>query len=64
MYAREHRVLLRHYLEQGLSKTAIARTLHVSRRTVYHWMTTGQLVSDRGNTSSRMWCSGGAWFGG
>jgi transposase len=43
MYAREHRVLLRHYLEQGLSKTAIARTLHVSRRTVYHWITTGQL---------------------
>ena len=31
------------YLEQGLSKTAIARTLHVSRRTVYHWSATGQL---------------------
>ena len=43
MYAREHRVLLRHYLEQGLSKTAIARTLRVSRRTVYHWIDTGQL---------------------
>lgn len=43
MYAREHRVLLRHYLEQGLSKTTIARTLHVSRRTVYHWINTGQL---------------------
>jgi transposase len=43
MYAREHRVLLRHYLEQGLSKTAIARTLRVSRRTVYHWINTEQL---------------------
>jgi transposase len=43
MYAREHRVLLRHYLEQGLSKTAIACTLRVSRRTVYHWINTGQL---------------------
>jgi len=43
MYAREHRVLLRHYLEQGLSKSAIARTLHVSRRTVYQWIDTGQL---------------------
>ena len=43
MYAREQRVLLRHYLEQGLSKTALARTLHVSRRTVYHWIDTGQL---------------------
>ena len=31
MYAREHRVLLRHYLELGLSKTALARTLRVSR---------------------------------
>ncbi len=27
MYVREHRVLLRHYLEQGLSKAEIARTL-------------------------------------
>lgn len=43
MYAREHRVLLRHYLEQGLSKAEIARTLRVSRRTVYHWIETGQL---------------------
>ena len=43
MHGREQRVLLRHYLEQGLSKTAIARTLHVSRRTVYHWITTEQL---------------------
>jgi hypothetical protein len=31
MYAREHRVLLRHDLEQGLGKTAIARMLYVSR---------------------------------
>jgi transposase len=43
MYEREHRVLLRHYLEQGLSKAAIARTLRVSRRTVYHWIKTEQL---------------------
>lgn len=43
MYAREHRVLLRHYLEQGLSKAEIARTLRVSRRTVYQWIKTGQL---------------------
>ena len=43
MYAREQRVLLRHYLEQGLSKTEIAHSLQVSRRTVYHWIDTGQL---------------------
>lgn len=49
MYAREQRVLLRHYLEQGLSKTEIARTLQVSRRTVYHWISTGQLDRELDN---------------
>src|SRR5512145_1558034 len=43
MYGREQRVLLRHYLERGLSKAEVARELGVSRRTVYHWITTGQL---------------------
>jgi transposase len=43
MYGREQRVLLRHYLEQGLTKAELARTLGVSRRTVYHWIDTGQL---------------------
>ena len=37
MYGREQHVLLRHYLERGLSKAEIARELGVSRRTVYHW---------------------------
>ena len=36
-------MLLRHYLERGLGKTALARRLGVSRRTVYHWIETGQL---------------------
>lgn len=36
-------MLLRHYLEQGLSKAAIARLIGVSRRTVYHWIASGQL---------------------
>jgi transposase len=43
MYGREQRVLLRHYLERGLSKAEVARELGVSRRTVYHWIGTGQL---------------------
>jgi len=43
MYGREQRVLLRHYLERGLSKTALAKQFGVSRRTVYHWIETGQL---------------------
>ena len=43
MQGREKRVLLRHYLERGLTKTAIAREWGISRRTVYHWIKTGQL---------------------
>ena len=43
MYGWDTLVLLKHYLESGLSKTAIARQLGVSRRVIYHWITTGQL---------------------
>ena len=43
MYGWDTLVLLKHYLESGLSKTAIARQLGVSRRAIYHWIQTGQL---------------------
>ena len=43
MHRRETRVLLRHYLEQGLTKTELAKRFGISRRTVYHWIETGQL---------------------
>ena len=39
----ESRVLLRRYLEQGLSKSAIAR---ISPRTIYDQLATGQLDRD------------------
>lgn len=42
----ETRVLLKHYLEQGLSQTAIARELGISRRTVYRWIQSGELDRD------------------
>jgi transposase len=51
MYGREQRVLLRHYLERGLSKAEIARELRVSRRTVYHWIEGGQLERDLDNAA-------------
>jgi transposase-like protein len=41
VYGRERRVLLRHYLEQGVDKAALARDLGVSRRTIYYWIETG-----------------------
>ncbi len=37
---------LRHYLAQGVPKAEIARRVGVSRRTVYHWIETGQLDRD------------------
>jgi transposase len=40
------RVLLIHYLEQGLSKRAIAERLGIDRRTIHRWITTGQLTRD------------------
>ena len=43
MIGRETRVLLRHYLEQGMSKAAVARKLGISERTVYRWIAAGQL---------------------
>jgi transposase-like protein len=43
MYGREQRVLLRHYLEQGLPKAEIARHLGISLRTLYYWIDAGHL---------------------
>jgi predicted DNA-binding transcriptional regulator AlpA len=46
MHGREQRVLLRHYLEQGLTKTAIAEMVGVDRTTIYRWIRNGQLDRD------------------
>ena len=46
MYGWERLVLLKHLLDRGLSKAAIARELDVSRRSVHHWIATGQLERD------------------
>jgi len=43
MYGREQCVLLRHYLERGLTKAEVARELGVSRRALYNWIAAGQL---------------------
>ena len=42
----ERRVILKHYLDQGLSHTAIARKLGVNRRTIYRLVRSGQLERD------------------
>lgn len=46
MYGWERLVLLKHLLDHGLSKSVIARQLGVSRRSIHHWITTGQLERD------------------
>ena len=46
MYGWDTLVLLRHLLDDGLSKTAIAERLGVSRRVIHHWLATGQLDRD------------------
>ena len=43
MYGTEKHVLLRHYLGQGMSKSAMARDLGVDRRTIYRWIEAGEL---------------------
>ena len=51
MYGWDTLVLLKHYVESGLSKTAIARQLGVSRRVIYHWIQTGQLDREVSGTA-------------
>ncbi len=43
MYSRDTLVLLQHYLDLGLKKTAIARQLGVSLRAIHYWIDSGQL---------------------
>ena len=36
-------MLLKHYLEQGVSKAELARQFQLSRRTIHYWIESGQL---------------------
>jgi transposase len=46
MIGRETRMLLRHYLEQGGSKAALAHQLGISRDTIHRWIRAGDLDRD------------------
>jgi transposase len=50
MFGRETRMLLRHYLERGTSKSALARQLGVSRDTVHRRIRAGELDRDLDDT--------------
>lgn len=46
MIGPERRMLLRHYLETGMSKRAIARKLKIGPNTLYRWIREGDLDRD------------------
>lgn len=46
-------MLVRHYLERGLTKAEIARQAGVAVRTVYHWIATDQLDRDLDSQPAR-----------
>jgi len=46
-------MLLKHYLEQGTSKSALARQLGVSRDTIHRWIRAGDLDRDLDATPLR-----------
>ena len=46
MHGIEKRLLMRFYLDQGLSKAETARQVGISRRTLYNWIAAGELERD------------------
>ena len=46
MIGRETRMLLRHYLAQGASKSELARQLGISRDTIHRWIRSADLDRD------------------
>ena len=48
------RMLLKHYLDQGMTKAELSRRFGVSRRTIHYWIESGELDRDlaRGQTRS------------
>ena len=53
MHGWETRMLLKHYLERGVSKTELSRRLGVSRRTIHEWIETRQLDRDLSGGAGR-----------
>ena len=53
MIGRETRMLLRHYLAQGASRSALARQLGISRDTIHRWIRSGDLDRDLDATPVR-----------
>ena len=64
MHGWETRMLLRHYLARGVSKSELSRRFGVSRRTIHAWVESGQLDRDLGSGHGLLAAaSGGAQAG-
>ncbi len=48
MHGWETRMLLRHYLERGVTRAELSRRFGVDRRTIHRWVSGGQLERDAG----------------
>ena len=53
MHGWETRMLLKHYLDRGVSKAELSRRFGMSRRTIHEWVVTGQLDRDLSSGGSR-----------
>ncbi len=53
MHGWETRMLLKHYLDRGVSKAELSRRFGVSRRTIHEWVVTDQLDRDLSSGDSR-----------
>ena len=53
MHEWSKRMLLRHYLQEGVGKTELARRFGVSRRTIHYWIESGKLARDLVRGQSR-----------
>ena len=53
MHGWETRMLLRHYLEQGVSKAELSRRFGVSRRTIHRWVDSGRLDVELSSEAAR-----------
>ena len=53
MHGWETRMLLQHYLDQGVSKAELSRRFGVSRRTIHSWIESGQLDRDLSSGEAR-----------
>ena len=53
MLSKEELIVLRHYVKEGLTKTAIAKTLGINRRTVHRHLSNGKEEPEYGPRSPR-----------